>query len=78
VSGQIAVRATREARGLAFGIEHFYVPEGMGMPRFEKIEVEAAVSTTDDRPARDQAFAARREGIPVSRKCVELPMDVFA
>jgi len=42
--GQIAVRATRESRGLAFGIEHFYVPEGMGTPRFEKIEVEAAVS----------------------------------
>ena len=44
--GQIAVRATREARGLAFGIEDFYVPEGKGTPRFEKIEVEAAVSTT--------------------------------
>jgi hypothetical protein len=27
-----------------FGIEHFYVPEGMGTPRFETIEVEAAVS----------------------------------
>jgi uncharacterized membrane-anchored protein len=43
---QIAVRATRESRGLAFGIEHFYVPEGKGTPRFEKIEVEAAVSVT--------------------------------
>ncbi len=44
--GQIAVRATRESRGLMFGIEHFYVPEGKGTPRFEKIEVEAAVSAT--------------------------------
>lgn len=43
---QITVRATREARGLAFGIEHFYVPEGKGTPHFKKIEVEAVVSTT--------------------------------
>lgn len=44
--GQIAVRATKTGRGLAFGIEHFYVPEGRGTPRFRTLEVEAACSPT--------------------------------
>jgi uncharacterized membrane-anchored protein len=42
--GQIAVRGTRDWRGLEFGIEHYYVPEGKGTPRFKTLEVEAAVS----------------------------------
>lgn len=46
-AGQLAVRATKSWRGLIFGIENFYVPEGKGTPRFTKIEVEAAVSATN-------------------------------
>jgi uncharacterized membrane-anchored protein len=45
--GQIAVRARKHRRGLMFGIESYYVPEGMGTPRFDKIEVEAAVSAAN-------------------------------
>lgn len=45
-AGQIAVRARREWRGVRFGIENFYVPEGRGTPRFKTLEVEAAVSPT--------------------------------
>lgn len=29
---------------LVYGIEHFFVPEGRGTPRFDRLEVEAAVS----------------------------------
>ena len=43
---QIAVRARPGARGSAYGIETFYVPEGQGTPRFKTIEVDAAVSPT--------------------------------
>jgi uncharacterized membrane-anchored protein len=44
--GQIAVRADRTWSGLIFGIENYFVPEGKGTPRFQTIEVEAAVSPT--------------------------------
>ena len=43
-AGQIAVRARRVGRSLLYGIEHYYVPEGKGTPRFKTLEVEAAVS----------------------------------
>jgi uncharacterized membrane-anchored protein len=29
---------------LTYGIEHFFVPEGRGTPRFDRLEVEASVS----------------------------------
>lgn len=29
---------------LLYGIEHFFVPEGRGTPRFDRLEVEAAIS----------------------------------
>jgi uncharacterized membrane-anchored protein len=44
---QIAVKAWRGDRGVAYGIENFYVPEGKGTPRFKTIEVDAAVSPTN-------------------------------
>ncbi|HWL17786.1 MAG TPA: GDYXXLXY domain-containing protein [Opitutus sp.] len=43
---QIAVRAQKGGRGVNFGIEHFYVPEGKGTPAFTTLEVEASVSPT--------------------------------
>ena len=44
--GEIAVLATNSGRGVAYGIENYYVPEGKGTPRFTTIEVEASVSPT--------------------------------
>ena len=44
---QIAVKAWPGARGVSYGIENFYVPEGKGTPTFKKIEVDAAVSPTN-------------------------------
>jgi uncharacterized membrane-anchored protein len=44
--GQLAVRAERGSRGLLFGIENYYVPEGMGTPTFNLLQVEASVSPT--------------------------------
>jgi uncharacterized membrane-anchored protein len=44
--GQVVVRAEPNWRGLRFGIEQFYVPEGKGTPTFKTLEVEAAVSPT--------------------------------
>lgn len=44
--GEIAVLATHSGRGVAYGIENYYVPEGKGTPRFTKIEVQASVSPT--------------------------------
>jgi uncharacterized membrane-anchored protein len=41
---QIAIRGRPGARGTAYGIENFYVPEGKGTPHFKTIEVDAAVS----------------------------------
>lgn len=41
--GQIAVRAWPAARGVAYGIENYYVPEGKGTPRFKTLEVDASV-----------------------------------
>jgi uncharacterized membrane-anchored protein len=43
---QIAVLAWPGERGVAYGIENFYVPEGKGTPQFKTIEVDAAVSPT--------------------------------
>lgn len=46
-AGQIAVLGQvqwRGGRGVAYGIEQFFVPEGKGTPRFKTMEVEAAVS----------------------------------
>ncbi len=43
--GQIAVVGWAGARDdVAYGIEHFYVSQGKGSPRFKTIEVEASVS----------------------------------
>jgi len=42
--GQLAVRGTVGRRGVLYGIENYYVPEGKGSPKFETIEVEVAVS----------------------------------
>ena len=44
--GQLAVRARRGPGGLLFGIENYYVPEGMGTPTFTLLQVEASVSPT--------------------------------
>lgn len=41
--GMIAVLARYGRRGMEYGIENYYVPEGKGTPSFKKIEVEAAV-----------------------------------
>ena len=41
---RFAVKGWRGARGTAYGIENFYVPEGKGTPPFKRIEVDAAVS----------------------------------
>ena len=43
---KLAVKGWRGARGTAYGIENFYVPEGKGTPQFKRIEVDAAVSPT--------------------------------
>jgi len=52
------VRATADRGGrsddpdrtlrLRYGIEHFFVPEGRGTPRFDRLEVEASVSPLGD------------------------------
>lgn len=45
--GQVAVIGwSGPGNDVAYGIENYYVPEGKGSPRFESIEVEAAVSPT--------------------------------
>jgi uncharacterized membrane-anchored protein len=44
-AGQIAVLGRLGAfRGVAYGIETYFVPQGKGTPRFKTIEVEASVS----------------------------------
>ena len=44
---QLLVLGVPSARGgLDYGIETYFVPEGKGTPRFRKIEVEAAASST--------------------------------
>lgn len=50
--GQLLVRGTfghdwrggRETSRIDYGIERYFVPEGKGSPRFQKVEVEASVS----------------------------------
>lgn len=41
--GQFAVKGWPGKRGVAYGIENYYVPEGKGTPRFTTIEVDAVV-----------------------------------
>lgn len=43
---QIAVKGWHGPRGVTYGIENYFVPEGKGTPRFKRIEVEASVSPT--------------------------------
>jgi uncharacterized membrane-anchored protein len=44
--GRILVLGREASRGVRYGIEEFFVPEGKGTPSFKTIEVEAAVSAT--------------------------------
>jgi uncharacterized membrane-anchored protein len=46
--GQVAARGYVAGGRVEFGIERYFVPQGMGQPRFEKIEVEAAASPTGE------------------------------
>lgn len=53
-SGQTLVRGTlgynwrgnSAAARIEYGIEHYFVPEGKGSPRFKLVEIEASVSPT--------------------------------
>jgi uncharacterized membrane-anchored protein len=44
--GELAVRARRGSGDVLYGIENYYVPEGMGTPRFNTLVVEASVNAT--------------------------------
>jgi uncharacterized membrane-anchored protein len=44
-AGQYAVKGRPGRRGVEYGIETYFVPEGKGTPRFQTLEVEAAVSS---------------------------------
>lgn len=43
VRGRMAPSFGRRSPGIEYGIERYYVPEGRGSPRFQLMEVEAAV-----------------------------------